>query len=156
MKRIILCILGCILLMMWPAQAENDCAHEERRLVGVINEWQDWESGHQYVETQLEICDACGEKCFLSDSGDLEGHVFHMSESIHFEAENRHLCVLICPTCWHVELSEIICPGGDVCELFTPQAGEMPPIQQGESLEEMYELTTPDYIKRWLAQNRDE
>ena len=53
-------------------------------------------------------------------------------------------------------LEEYPCSGGDVCEIFRPQAGGMPQVQQGESLEAQRLLTVQDYIRRWLAQGRDE
>ena len=156
MKRIILCMLGCILMLMWTtAAAEEKCDHLNTVECNVLGGWVDYLSGHQWEETRMCVCDDCGKKITDRVYGQFYGHEFHLSESIHFENEKRHLFVFICPSCWHVALTEIICPGGEVCQMVKPTVGDIPPVQQGESLEEQHLLTDDDYIKRWIAQDRE-
>ena len=154
MKKVILCVLGGLLLLIATAIAEDTCAHKNILECSVLSEWKDYGTGHRWEETRLCVCDDCGKKITNTSYGHFEGHAFHLSESIHFEDENRHLFVFICPTCWHIVREEIVCPGGNVCLMVKPSVGEIPPVQQGESLEEQRLLTDEDYIKRWIAQDR--
>ena len=155
MKKIILCILGCFLLLMWTDAIAEECAHENLLECSLISRWEDLEAGHQWVEIKNCVCDDCGRKLVNRDYGQFVGHTFYMSESIHFEANQMHLWVFICPDCWHVTLVKEGCLGGDQCLIFHPQAGERPPVQYCESLEEfLQQTTTEDFIKRWLAQDR--
>lgn len=153
MKRIILCILGCILLMCTAAAAE-DCTHENILMCSLNSEIVDLEAGHQWVETKTCVCDDCSRKIVQRRYGEFVGHTFYMSESIHFEAEGMHLWVFICPECYAVALQELECAGGDRCNVYTVSVGEIPPVQQGESWEEQKLLTDDDYVKRWIAQDR--
>lgn len=84
MKRVILCILGCILLMVWTGAAAEDCAHEHQVVRSVLSGWKDMEAGHLWEETRLSVCDSCGRKFARQTISDFEGHEIHLSESIHF------------------------------------------------------------------------
>ena len=149
----ILCVLACLLLLTY-AVAE-DCAHENLLMCSLRSAWEDVEIGHRQVYTKSCVCDDCSRSIVSKTYGALTGHTFHLSESIHFAAEEMHLWVFICPDCWCVTLVKEGCLGGDQCLIFHPQAGERPPVQYGESLEEfLQQTTTEDYIKRWLAQDR--
>ena len=151
MKRILLCMMICLLFTC--AAAEN-CAHENLLMCSLRSEWVDVDAGHQLVYTKSCVCDDCSENIISKTYADFVGHVFHMSESIHFAAEGMHLWVFICPECWHVELREMPCAGGDQCLMYSAQTGERPPVAAGESLETQRLLTDEDYVKRWIAQDR--
>lgn len=155
MRRIILCILGCILLLTWMGAAAEKCPHEHLRVMGILVQCKDYAAGHQTVETKTCICDDCGAKVIRSTGGEFTGHVFQMSESIHFAEDQMHLWVFICPDCWHVYLEEYPCAGGAECTLYSAQEGELPPIQYGQFISEIRELTAQDYVIRWLEQQKN-
>ena len=151
MKRVILCILACVLLLMWTGVHAENCLHEHQQVIGVLNECKDFETGHAIVVTKNCICADCGKKVVRMEYEEFEGHAFHMSESIHFEEDSMHLWVFICPECWHISLIEEACTGGAQCMLYSAQEGELPPIQYGQFVSDMWELTAQDYVKRWLV-----
>ena len=154
MKRIIRCLLGCLLLIMCTAAAEETCSHKNILECSFLSGWKDYGISHVWEETRLCVCDDCGKKISNKTYGDLEGHEFHLSESIHFEEDFRHVWVLICSKCWRVSAMELVCVGGETCDRVKATVGEIPPVQQGESIEEQRLLTDEDYIKRWIAQDR--
>ena len=149
MKRIILCMLACLLLLTYAAA--EDCAHENLLMCSMRSAWEDVDAGHRQVYTKSCVCDDCSQSIVSKTYGALTGHTFHMSESIHFAAEELHLWVFVCPDCLHITLMEEKCAGGDACLLFSAQAGERPPVQQGESIAAYRALTKDDYIRRWIA-----
>ncbi len=159
MKRVILCILACILLLtLTCCAAAEECYHEHQIVKGLLIEWEDFETGHRLVETNYNICDPCGKKFMHQTCGELEEHVYHLAESIHFvrdtarfQMHNEHLWVFICPTCWHIQTLVELCAGEDDCLRFNAQEGENPQVQYGESLNDWHEENTKqDYILRWL------
>lgn len=157
MKKVILCILGCILLLAWTGAAAEDCTHENQLECGMISGWEDLVDGHWWVETQTCVCDDCGKKIVRRSVGEFLGHTFHMSESIHFEADSMHLWVFICPECWHVTLREQACGGGDQCYIYRTPRGQTPLVHYGDSWVAWQQATTTeDYVKRWIAQDRTE
>lgn len=156
MKKIILCMLGCLLLLMWTEATAETCTHENLLECSFTKGWEDVEVGHQWVETRSCVCDDCGKKLIKKTYGGLVGHVFYMSESLHFAADRMHLWVFVCPDCRHVTLREESCAGGDRCLLYSAQAGERPPVQQEEAIAAFREFTTDDYIKRWIASRKTE
>lgn len=155
MKRIILCILCCLLLLTWTGAAPAEkCPHENQVECSVTKGWEDLTEGHEWVETRSCVCDDCGKQLIHKSHGGLVGHEFHLSESNHYEAEGVHIWVFICPMCYHVTLIEAECAGGDQCYFFQAEVGENPPVTYPTSLEEDRQLTTQDYVKHWIAQGR--
>lgn len=151
MKRILLCMIICLL---FTCAAAETCAHRNLLMCSLRSEWVDMGAGHQLVYTKSCVCDDCSANIVSKSYADFVGHVFHMSESIHFAAEGMHLWVFICPECWHVHLEESTCAGGDQCLMYSAQTGERPPVQQEEFIAVFRALTNEAYVKRWLAQDR--
>ena len=112
MRRIICCITMITLLTGLWAMAES-CTHNNLLMCSLRSECKDVGDGHQMVYTKSCVCDDCSENLVQRTYGPLMGHVFHLSESIHFEREGMHLWVFICPECWHVTLKEEACAGRD-------------------------------------------
>ena len=155
MKRIILCILGCILLMAWTFAAAEECTHEKLLMCSLKGKWVDLNEGHQWVETKSCVCDDCGTNLVETTLSGFVGHTFHLSESLHFAREGLHRWVFLCPDCWHEMLIEEECQGGSECLIYKASVGGNPEVNAAESLTEHNLLTNDDYIKRWIAQNRE-
>lgn len=153
MRRIICCITMITLLTGLWAKAES-CTHDNLLMCSLRSECQDVGDGHQTVYTKSCVCDDCSENLVQRTYGPLMGHVFHLSESIHFEREGMHLWVFICPECWHVTLKEEACAGGDQCLTYTAQAGEMPAVQHDLALEDVRAWTDKDYIMHWISRKK--
>lgn len=152
-----LCLLGCLLLLMWNSEVlAEKCDHVHMIVKDEQTTYEDVEAGHQWVTTKAGICDDCGANLIRRIEGGLTGHVFYMSESIHFTEEGVHLWVFICPECLHIALREEACTGGDWCNRYSAQAGERAPVTYGISLAEERQMTDEDYVKHWVAQNRAE
>ena len=154
MKRFVLCILSLALMLLSLNAMAESCSHENLLMCSLRSECQDLVEGHQYVQTKSCVCDDCSTNIVQRIYGQFVGHTFHMSESIHFDADGMHLWVFICPECYHVALRELECAGGEQCGLYKASIGEIPPVQQGESWEAQKLLTDDDYIRRWIAQKR--
>lgn len=159
MKRILIAIILAIVLMVLCvacAQGEK-CRHDGLTNVTTEFSYKDVEKGHVLVYTQTGDCPVCGKRASIQVEGGLTGHVFCMSESIHFDADGMHLWVFICMDCHCVTLREEPCGGNEQCLRYTAQAGMRAPVYYGDSLAAWHQqTTTEDYVQRWIAQNKKE
>ena len=155
-KRIILCILGCILLMVWMGPADADCLHTQVERCDTIEQCNDLYEGHQVVTIKTNICVDCGEKIIQRQYGEFKGHVFYMAENLHFEEDQAHLFVFICQECHHILVEEIRCVG-NCCLIYHAQAGENPPVEYLGHLD-AWKQDNPEeaIVSRWLARQQDE
>ena len=153
-KRMMLCIWCCI-LMLWSGAVAESCQHENLLMCSLKGKWVDLSVGHQYVYTKSCVCDDCSQSIISKIYEGFMGHTFHLSESLHFVEEGMHRWVFLCPDCWHVMIIEEECQGGSGCLIYKASVGENPEVNVAESLAEHHLLTNDDYIKRWIAQKRE-
>lgn len=154
-RRIILCILGCILLLC-SAVAETECQHvhiEEMATSHTVIV--PLEAGHYSCKVTHTMCLDCKTDFVDRQYGHFVGHTFHIAESIHCQQEGRHLWVFLCSECMYITMREEECAGGENCVRYSPQAGEMPVVQLTDSLVAWKEENTKEVIvSRWL-ENED-
>ena len=60
MKRMMLCIWCCI-LMLWSGAVAESCQHENLLMCSLKGKWVDLGVGHQYVYTKSCVCDDCSQ-----------------------------------------------------------------------------------------------
>ncbi len=159
MRRILMILMLTLLLtVLCVASAQGEkCRHDGLTDVVTDISYKDVEAGHVLVFTKTGECLDCGKPASIQVEGGLTGHVFCMSESIHFEADGMHLWVFICLDCYRVSLRELPCGGGKRCYVYKAVHGKTPPVHYGDSWEAWHQqTTTEDYVKRWIAQDRSE
>ncbi len=159
MKRILITIILTLLLtVLCVASAQGEiCQHDGLTNAATEFSYRDVDVGHVLVYTQTGECSICGNEAVIQAEGGLTGHLFCMSESVHFEADGMHLWVFICLDCHHVSLVEEPCAGGNQCLVYRAQVGMRAPVHYGDSWEAWHQqTTTEDYVKRWVAQQRTE
>lgn len=104
------CVLLAVLLCTLSAAGEI-CRHKTLQILWE-NEWcEDRGSGHMDIRQVMSKCQDCGAKVSRTTYGDLEGHVLHMAENLHFTEDYMHVCVLICPECSQLTLRRYGCNG---------------------------------------------
>ena len=151
------------LTMICPVFAESNCLHEDVYEI-ISNEVRPQEAGHISCKVITSICQECKRKFVDEQFGGFRGHIFHMAESIHCEADGMHLWVFLCSGCMYITMMEDACTGGDQCMTYSAQVGEIPAVQYADSLAAWKETNEKndivarwianDYNSIWIAQNR--
>ncbi len=155
MKRIILCILGCILLLMWTSVAAEECTHIHVVDISNLDLCVDLEAGHQEMTLETRVCTDCGKKIIQRSYGPFVGHVFTMAESLHFDEDMAHLFVFICKDCHHIVKEAIGC-NRNRCWTYLAPDRIHPQVEYFDHLE-AWEAENPEeaIVNRWIARQQD-
>ncbi len=145
-----------LLMALWSGMAMGEaCPHPEAELTRIsLMECEDHHDGHIDVEYVITRCQACGARNIQKMCGALEGHVFHMAQSIHCVQEQIHIYVFICQDCLNISIHMLECDGGDACLSIRAQAGEPADVQYRDSLADCQQEFNDAYILQdWLEKN---
>lgn len=153
MKRIVLCVLGVMLLLTASVAAAEitTCTHPNMKELTSERYYQQLEAGHYEVIKSVVKCEDCGIQRLNDTKGQFTGHVFYMAESLHLYPARYHICIFICGDCHMLMLCDFECVGGEPCNKYEPQAGEIPKVQLLYSLEGWFEEYSEEaVVDRWL------
>ena len=156
--RVCVMLLLALILVPWtqPAAAEG-CLHKQLTTIRSITQCQDYYDGHAYVEQAFQRCEDCGKAIIRKTAGDLQGHVLHMAESVHCEADGIHVYVFICEDCLHPVMQLHECGGGEACTRIQAAVGETPPVKTVQCVDDWYtEHILTEIVQRWLLERKAE
>ena len=154
--RICVLLLLALLLVPWtqPATAES-CLHKNLTTIRSITQYQDYHDGHVEVAHTFQCCADCGSAFIQKTNGGLQGHVLHMAESVHCEADGLHVYVFVCADCLHPVMRLYECTGGADCTRIKASVGEHPPVKTVPCLDDWCtEDILTKIVQRWLLEQK--
>lgn len=152
-KRLLIPFL--LIALLCPAFAEDECQHIHLSKMATSHTVVEaLEAGHYRCKITHTLCTDCYKRFVDKQFENLQGHTFHMAESVHGQQEGMHLWIFICPECMHITMIEELCEGGRNCSKYGAQEGTTPAVQLSDTLAPWKETDAKrDIIRRWIAKN---
>lgn len=151
-------LLIMLSVVLWTGSAHGEtCSHTECEEISRLTRCEAVTYGHYTVDSILSKCKDCGAKVTEIVHGDLQGHVIHMAESLHFTDAVLHTWIFVCQDCQHLLTRQQVCYGGQDCLVYQPQAGEIPEVKYLDNFFAWRaDYSEEEVIQRWLERQKAE